>query len=337
VRLRHRRADGSWAWLELENQYTPADDPADAVVVTTMNDISDEMTAHEALRQQERLLRRVAESLPLAVLQLTTDRSVVFANSRFDDLVGRDADPLTALQTVLAAADGAALDAALAAALDEGLDGELEVAVERHDGGGRRICSVGVIALGDREGTPGALLSLTDVTAAVQLREELTVRASTDALTGAANRAATIAALEQALAEPGDAVTAVVFVDLDGFKQLNDTHGHDAGDELLRLTAARLAGLVRPEDVVGRIGGDEFLLVSGGHDGPESALALGRRVREALGQPAIVQRGPVTIRASIGVSCGRAGCDAATLVREADQAMYRSKQQGNGRPVLAAS
>lgn len=335
VRLRHQRADGSWAWLELENQYLPADDPADAVVVTTMNDISDEMAAHEALRQQERLLRRVAESLPLAVLQLTADRSVVFANSRFADLVG-DGDPLPTLLSLLADADRVALERALAAALAEGRDGELEVVVERPRRR-RRICSVGVVALGDREGTPGALLSLTDVTAAVQLREELTVRATTDALTGVANRAKTVAALERALADPGPGVTAVVFVDLDGFKQLNDTHGHDAGDELLRLTAGRLAGLVRPDDVVGRLGGDEFLLVSRGHRGPQSALVLGQRVREALEDPAIVCQGPVSIRASIGVACGRAGADAAALIRAADRAMYRSKEQGRGLPVLAAS
>ncbi|WP_158548523.1 GGDEF domain-containing protein [Blastococcus sp. TF02A-26] len=335
VRLRHRRADGSWAWLELENQYLPADDPADAVVVSTMNDISDEMAAHEALRQQERLLRRVAESLPLAVLQLTADRSVVFANSRFGELVGAG-DPLPTLLAVLAGADAAALEAALAAALDEGVDTELEVVVEQPQRG-RRICSVGVVALGDREGTPGALISLTDVTAAVRLREELTVRATTDPLTGAANRSATMAALERALAEPVDTITAVLFVDLDGFKQLNDTHGHDAGDELLRLTATRLAGVVRPDDVVGRLGGDEFLLVSRGHQDPESAMALGQRVHEALGGPAVVRQGPVTVRASIGVSCGRAGCDPIDLIRRADQAMYRSKQQGRGRPVLAGS
>ncbi len=335
VRLRHRRADGTWAWLELENQYLPADDPADAVVVTTMNDISDEMAAHEALRQQERLLRRVAESLPLAIVQLTADRSVVFANPRFDALVGRpDGDRLAALEAVVRDADRAALAAALTAAIEEGRDGELEVCVES-PAGGTRTCAVGVIALGDREGTPGALLSLADVSAQVRLREELTVRATTDPLTGVANRGAVATALDEALAESGETLTAVVFVDLDGFKPINDVHGHDVGDELLRLTAARLTEAVRPDDVVGRIGGDEFLVVSRGHAAEETALALADRIRTALAEPATLPQGTVPLSASVGVACGRSGGDALSLIRDADQAMYRAKHRGRAVPVLA--
>jgi diguanylate cyclase (GGDEF)-like protein/PAS domain S-box-containing protein len=335
VRLRHRRSDGDWAWLELENTYLPADDPADAVVVTQMNDISDEMAAHDALRQQERLLRRVAESLPLAVLQLAADRSVVFANSRFDALVGRTGDDrLAGLEAALRTEDRPAFAAALGAALDDGRDGELEV-VLRVSAGGTRTCAVGVIALGDREGAPGALLSLSDVSVQVRMREELTVRATTDPLTGVANREAVSTALDEALAEPGDTLTAVVFVDLDGFKPINDTHGHDVGDELLRLTAARLRAAVRPDDVVGRIGGDEFLVVSRGHAATETAMALGRRIRTALAEPASLPQGRIALRASIGVACSPSGCDPLDLIRQADQAMYRSKEQGRGTPVLA--
>lgn len=335
VRLRHLRADGSWAWLELENQYVAAEDPADSVVVTVMNDISDEMAAHEALRQQERLLRRVAESLPVAILQLAADRSVVFANERYDALLGcAEGDRLTALVTALRETDRAALEAALVAALDTGDDAELEVPLSPPGTEDPRICTVGIVGLGDREGAPGALLSLTDVTLQVRAREELVLRATTDPLTGAANRASTLTALERALAASSDTFTAVVFVDLDRFKPINDTYGHAAGDELLRLTAQRLAQLVRPDDVVGRLGGDEFLLVSSGHAGQATAEALGRRVRDALNGPAVLSRGTVELRASIGVACGRAGWDADALVREADQAMYRSKQADRGEPVV---
>ncbi|WP_156036523.1 GGDEF domain-containing protein [Blastococcus sp. URHD0036] len=337
VRLRHRRADGSWAWLELENQYQAADDPADAVVVTAMNDISDEMAAHEALRQQERLLRRVAESLPLGIVQLAADRSVVFANPRFDALVGGpDVDRLAGLDAALDPGDRPAVAAALTAALDEGRDGELEVTV-RLRGGETRTCAIGVISLGESEGAPGALLSVSDVSAHARLREELTVRATTDPLTGVANREAVSSALDEALRHTGDALTAVVFVDLDGFKPINDTYGHDVGDELLRLTATRLCAAVRPDDVVGRIGGDEFLVVSRGHTEPGTALALGRRIQAALGEPAVLASGPVALQASLGVACGGAGTQPISLMREADQAMYRSKQEGAGAPVLAGT
>ncbi|SEP11865.1 sensor domain-containing protein [Trujillonella endophytica] len=335
VRLRHLRADGSWAWLELENHYTPAEDPADAVVLTHMNDISDEMAAHEALRQQERLLRRVAESLPLAILQLGADRSVVFANPRFDELVGRPgADPLAALTAALRPDDRAVLDTALAAALDEGRDGELEVAV-RVPGGQVHVCAVGVIALGEDEGAPGALLSFADVSAHVRTREELTVRAMTDPLTGLANREAVSAALDEALADLGDALIGVLFVDLDGFKPINDTHGHDVGDEVLKLTAARLRAAVRPDDVVGRIGGDEFFVISRGHAEPETALELGHRVRAALAEPARLPQGHIPVSASVGVAWGRAGSDPLDLMRQADKDMYRAKQRRHSTPDLA--
>jgi diguanylate cyclase (GGDEF)-like protein/PAS domain S-box-containing protein len=333
LRLRHGRADGTWAWLELENHYVPADD----AVVTQMTDISDEMAAHEALRAQERLLRRVAESLPLSIVQLAADRSAVFTNSRFDDLTGLPhGDVVAGLEAVLASADRPAFDAALTAALDDGRDGELEVTVER-PGAARRTHSLRLVALGDQEGAPGALLAFADITAQAELRDTLAVRATTDPLTGVANREAVSAVLDEALAESGDGMVAVVFVDLDGFKPINDTYGHDAGDELLRVAAARLRAAVRPGDVVGRIGGDEFLVVSRGHTEAGTAMALGRRLRSMFAEPAALPHGPIPLRASIGVACGRAGSEAADLIREADQAMYRSKQQGRGRPVLAGT
>ena len=333
VRLRHRRADGTWAWLELENQYLPADDPADAVVITHMSDVSDEMAAHEALQQQERLLRRLTESLPQGIAQLTPDREVVHSNSRLPVVLGvpavRTWDDVAAVVD-----DGAreALDTALSRALDDGVDATLEVAV-RTPTGEARVCAVSLVALGDREGAPGALVCVADVTDSARMREELTAKATFDPLTGCHNRASAMAVLEASLAE---GPTAVVFVDLDDFKPVNDTLGHDAGDELLVTTAARLAGVLRRDDIVGRIGGDEFLVVSRGVDGPEAAAALGGRIRAALAVPATIAAGTVPLRASLGIAWAGPGTDGAALTKRADQAMYVSKQGRRGEPVLWA-
>jgi diguanylate cyclase (GGDEF)-like protein/PAS domain S-box-containing protein len=335
VRLRHRRADGSWAWVELENQYRPADDPADAVVVTQMSDISDEMAAHEAVQQRERLLRRVAESLPVGILQLSADGTLVYANGRLAELLG--AERLDGVADLLAAVpepDRTALAAALEGALTAGTDSGLEIGFRDRRTGAARICAVSLVSLGDREGAPGALLSLTDVTDSARMREELTARATFDGLTGCHNRAATLAFLERALGDPAGG-TAVVFVDLDRLKPVNDRLGHDAGDELLAVTAARLSAVLRSDDIVGRIGGDEFLVVCRGLESPDSALAMGHRVREALVVPAELRAGTVEVAASIGVAWAAAGMDATDLVRLADRAMYVSKQEGRSRPVLA--
>ena len=335
VRLRHRCADGQWMWLDLENTYLPADDPADAVVVTQMSDVSDEMAAHEALQQRERLLRRVAESLPVGIMQLATDGSLVFANERLAVILGLPAVAGPAdLEKVVDPADRQALAAALAETMASGADSDLEVGL-RHGGSGEpRVCAISLVSLSDREGAPGALLTVTDVTDSARMREELTAKATFDVLTGCHNRASVIAILDQALRGDEAASTAVLFVDLDKFKPVNDTLGHDAGDELLALTAQRLSGVLRRDDVVGRIGGDEFLIVSRGLDGPASAIAMGHRVREALAEPALLSVGPVDLGASIGVACAQPGDDATGLIKRADRAMYRSKDEGLGRPVL---
>jgi diguanylate cyclase (GGDEF)-like protein/PAS domain S-box-containing protein len=336
VRLRHRRADGSWIWVELENLYQPADDPADAVVVTQVSDISDEMAAHEAVQQRERLLRRVAESLPVGILQLSADRGLVFANSRLAAILG--VDEVTGTDELLSAvgdADRPALTAALDAALEDGVDAELEVRFRHRTSGDARVCSVSLVSLGDREGAPGALLSVTDVTDSARMREELTAKATYDVLTGCHNRASTLAVLEQAVHDPAGTGTAVIFVDLDRLKPVNDTMGHDAGDELLALAARRLSGVLRRDDIVGRIGGDEFLVVCRGLDSAEAAMAMGQRVREALVAPAVLTAGPVDVSASIGVACATPGMDVTALIKLADRAMYVSKQEGRGRPVLS--
>jgi diguanylate cyclase (GGDEF)-like protein/PAS domain S-box-containing protein len=334
IRLRHRRADGTWAWVELENTYLPPEDPAgEPVVITQVSDISDEMAAHEAVQQRERLLRRVAESLPVGILQLSADRELVYANSRLRALLGlRALTGVADLTAALDPGDRAVLEAALGAALAGEEDAELEVGVLDAGTGVRRVCAVSLVALGDREGAPGALLSLTDVTDSVRAREELTERATFDVLTGCHNRASTMAVLERAVRE-GPA--AVVFVDLDRLKPVNDTLGHDAGDELLALTASRLTTVLRREDIVGRIGGDEFLVVCRGLGSPDSALAMGHRVREALTAPAVVAGQQVDVSAGIGVAWAQPGADVAALVKRADEAMYVSKQEGSGRPVLA--
>lgn len=336
VRLRHRRADGSFAWVELENQYLPADDPADAVVVTQMNDISDEMAAHEAVQQRERLLRRVADSLPVGILQLAADRTLVYANARLAAVLGTDAVTGVAdLVALVSEADHDRFTVALDAALAGEADTQLEIGVVHRATGEARVCAVSLVSLSDREGAPGALLSVSDVTDSARMRAELTAKATFDVLTGCHNRASTLAFLEQALAGPAGPQTAVIFVDLDRLKPVNDSMGHDAGDELLALTAARLAGVLRRDDIVGRIGGDEFLVVCRGLENAKAALAMGKRVREALIAPAVLTAGPVDVAASIGVAYATPGADVHMLIRQADRAMYVSKQEGRGRPVLA--
>jgi diguanylate cyclase (GGDEF)-like protein/PAS domain S-box-containing protein len=160
--------------------------------------------------------------------------------------------------------------------------------------------------------------------------ERIRFEALHDPLTGLANRTLLRDRLEQALArsERGHGATAVLFVDLDGFKQVNDGYGHSAGDAVLSELGARMRGAVRPADTVARLGGDEFVVVCEEVD-HEAALALGRRMQDAIGLPITAAGVEHRLSASIGIALGQDDPDA--LVRDADAAAYRAKAGPGGR------
>jgi diguanylate cyclase (GGDEF)-like protein/PAS domain S-box-containing protein len=310
-------------------------DPARRCVVSEMVDVSERMEAVDALRAREALLRRLTEALPLGIIQIDAERRVVYRNKRLSAILGQaDAATLDDHFRHVAPADRGAFDAALTALLDGGEAAELELAI---DGSGCvRRCSVTMLALGAANGaTTGAIVSVADITERVRLRDELERRARYDELTRCHNRASILQALDGVMLTQRTSRTgvAVIFVDLDHFKAINDRHGHAAGDELLRLTGQRLLACVRGDDIVGRLGGDEFLVVCPSLESPALALALADRIASALAEPAMFGTTAIASSASIGVAWTNEaiGCDA--IVALADEAMYESKRMANG-PVL---
>ncbi|MDQ1498099.1 MAG: hypothetical protein QOI86_1439 [Actinomycetota bacterium] len=164
-------------------------------------------------------------------------------------------------------------------------------------------------------------------------QRSLTRQANHDSLTGLANRAAFRARLEAALARPErrSGTQAVLFVDLDDFKDVNDTLGHAAGDELLSVVAARLETTVRPGDLVARLGGDEFALLLDGVPDPAAALAVAERTVTALATPVEIDGTWVHVGASVGLAMRHHDSDPESLMREADVAMYTAKGRGKNR------
>jgi diguanylate cyclase (GGDEF)-like protein len=156
-------------------------------------------------------------------------------------------------------------------------------------------------------------------------------QATHDALTGLANRALFRSQLEAALNQAGGTEAAVLFVDLDDFKTVNDSCGHAVGDELLIAVAARLTACVRSGDTVARLGGDEFAVLL--EDAGEAiAVQTAERLTSTLGAPVALSSTRVTIRASIGIAVTPAGGrDAGAILRNADVAMYAAKERGKGR------
>ncbi|MET0493313.1 MAG: diguanylate cyclase [Actinoplanes sp.] len=151
-----------------------------------------------------------------------------------------------------------------------------------------------------------------------------------DTLTGLPNRALFLERADAAIAQKGP--VAALFLDLDGFKPVNDTYGHAAGDALLAEVGARLIAATRPEDFVSRFGGDEFLVLCRGLRDDDAAFAVADRVRHDLSQPYEVDGRTVTIGVSIGIAVLDEYADTAeTLVHNADLALYEAKRSGRGR------
>jgi diguanylate cyclase (GGDEF)-like protein/PAS domain S-box-containing protein len=351
VRLRHRRRDGSWIWLEVTN-HNRLEDPDYRCVLAEMVDISEEMATQEALRAREQLLDRLAETLPLGLLQVDSASRVIYTNDRLHSMVGtgRVGTVKEQLSNVFEE-DRAAVREAFNAVLTSGVDSDIEVRVRPYGERDKevRYCSLNLRALTSASGeVSGAIVCLADVTENARAREELRTRATFDAVTRCFNRASTLAELESKLAASAiDEVEAlldpenpprrpaVIYVDLDNFKEVNDAHGHSAGDEFLQVVAERLRRCVRSEDVVGRIGGDEFLVICPHIAATAEAMMVANRLASSLRNQIALQKVSLPSSASLGVAWPEGPeITPETLVAQADIAMYRSKREGSGQPVL---
>jgi diguanylate cyclase (GGDEF)-like protein/PAS domain S-box-containing protein len=187
----------------------------------------------------------------------------------------------------------------------------------------------------DWDGRPARLVLAADVTARTRLEAELTRQALHDPLTGLGNRTLFRARVEAALARAareggaaGGAGVAVLFLDLDNFKTVNDSLGHGAGDALLTAVARRLLSATRGCDAVARLGGDEFAVLLDAVRDPSEAVVVAERVLDALRRPVVLDGAEVAAPASVGIATSAHADTAEALLRDADVAMYQAKAQG---------
>lgn len=183
-------------------------------------------------------------------------------------------------------------------------------------------------------------LAALDVTHRETEKERLHELAYHDRLTGLPNRALFFDRFQQVIAQSlrNKKKTALLFIDLDGFKRVNDTLGHDAGDSVLKAVADRLTSLVRKSDTVARLGGDEFVILLREVELVQDVLNMAQKIIDTLGQEVRLESGEVPkIGASIGISiCPDNGVNLDELLMAADQAMYQSKERGKNTFTLAA-
>lgn len=207
--------------------------------------------------------------------------------------------------------------------------------------GGERIFELDVSVLGDeRNDHAGHLVVLRDVTARKQAEARLAWLAHFDVVTGLPNRALFDDRLERALAsvQRRDGSLAVLFLDLDRFKLINDSFGHNAGDEVLIAVSRRLSSVLRSEDTIARFGGDEFSVLLPDIEYPSGPLAVAQKMQAVLSEPLSVNGRTVVVTASVGIAvCPTDGNDQRSLINQADAAMYTAKAHGGSRVRFASS
>lgn len=328
LRVRHRTGGGEWRWVEIVNTNL-LDDPDQGCVMTEMIDISDEMAMQEALQAREELFRRLAETVPVGLLHLDAGGAVVYTNRRLSATLGvASSASVDGWLATVSAGDRPRVGEALANALAGGGDIDLDVRVVRAERDVRR-CTFAFRAVAGG----GALVAVSDVTDSARLYEELERQATYDALTGCYNRASIVAALAAHI-ESGTE-TGVLYVDVDHFKDVNDIFGHGTGDELLRSTVERIHGVLRDGDRVGRLGGDEFLVVCPNVRDGQELDAIACRVTATLEDETVIGGHRLQIGASVGAVLAQ-GEPVDDVLARADRAMYTAKR-GRREPTESAN
>lgn len=264
------------------------------------------------------------------------DRSIAFVSPSVESVLGYSIDEFTRLSTpeLIHPEDlPEAVETAVRLRGEPGLSYRSTLRVRRADGRWIWVEIVGQNLLEDPE-VRGVIQTLRDVSERRALEQRLVEQAHHDALTGLANRRSFIESLEEVLGSDATSAVGVVYLDLDHFKPVNDRLGHAAGDEVLRVVAARIRSAARARDLPARLGGDEFVVLAHGIADEPTARAAGTRLHDAVTGPVEVVRGTVVeVGASVGVAFTRGPCSADELIARADAALYEAKR-GRGRVVV---
>ncbi|WEO76355.1 EAL domain-containing protein [Cryobacterium sp. SO2] len=304
--------------------------------VVSLRDVHEETLARQALEASETMFRAVLTSSSTGMILCDLTGRIQVVNKALCRMLHRDEAGLLGRSTddLVHPADRAALAQARATTIAaDGSASTIELRLIRADGviiWARRSSSLirNAAAAPDR-----LVVQLEDVTTEHEAREELRVQAFNDRLTGMHNRAWILNALELDLdqAQRSGGTVGVLFIDLDNFKLVNDSLGHAAGDEVLAEIAERMMGAMRPQDRVGRFGGDEFVVVvPDGHD-PAEVERVAERIATALGTELTIEGHRIMPTVSIGIALSTPESTAASLLRDTDSALFRAKKSGRAR------
>jgi diguanylate cyclase (GGDEF)-like protein/PAS domain S-box-containing protein len=323
VHYRARHRDGRWVPCEAKATNLFADPTVDGLVVT-VRDLTDELAAAERFRQ-------IADNATDVIYRLRLDDlSFEYVNDSVTRCTGLTpaeirSDPMGSIGRIIHPDDLPRVERYLHQDFTAPHLDTVELRWVHRDG---RVtwAEHRFTIVRDAAGMPVVIDGIArDISSSKALEEELSLLAQRDDLTGLPNRRALLEIIERRLQAEGS--IGVLFIDLDGFKTVNDALGHDAGDHLLVAVAGRLSANIRADDVVVRFAGDEFVVLTD----PDGLVWLAARLLEEVSAPFSLTAGRAVVSASIGTAVGRRGDDPTELLRRADQAMYRAKRSGKAR------
>jgi diguanylate cyclase (GGDEF)-like protein/PAS domain S-box-containing protein len=298
----------------------------------------DHARIHTLISESEQLFRAMFDRSPIAIALMTEDRCLTRVNPACVRLLGRDAAKLVGRAAPeLSPPDGPG-PGQLTAPCDSGDPDQYEVHFTRPDGSEiwGRVNSTPLVPE-TRQGARLILVQVEDITQLRSMQARFAHAATHDQLTGLANRALVLDRLTEALTDalPREDRIAVLFCDVDHFKEINDTLGHAAGDQLLAEIGRRLALVTRAHDIAGRFGGDEFVVIAYPVPTPEEGGRLADRVLRSVCRPVELDAGTLLPSLSIGAALSAPDDSADSLVAAADRALYAAKAGGRGQWQLA--
>lgn len=305
---------------------------------TLVADVTSYRETQRALQESEARLHTVADALPMCVAYIDADERYRFNNLACERSFGRPRDELYG-QTVRALLGDAAYSA-VEPHIRSALRGEA-VTFQSENAGGSYVCHetqyIPQLAA-DGSTVLGFHAVVTDITRQKLEERRLIELARVDPLTGLINRAGFELRVAQAMerCSTSGALMALMYIDIDRFKQINDTYGHNAGDALLREFAARLSRALRSSDTVARLGGDEFTVIMEGLPMPEVASTVAAKVVQAMRAPFVIDQQTIDVTTSIGLAFYQG--DATTveaLVQQADAMLYKAKGAGRNNVQMA--
>ncbi len=331
---------GARAVRDGAQDYLVKQDTDSALLLRSIRYALERQAAEEALRESEERFALAVRGANDGLWDWDLKHSSLYVSPRWKEMLGHAGERLTDNPEEWLARIHPAERSQVTHAIDAHLHGETphfeqEYRIRHREGHYLWVLARGVVVRDDSGTALRMAGSQTDITARKRAEAQLLHDAFHDVLTGLANRALFVDRLQVALASAArkrNGNFAVLFLDLDRFKNVNDSLGHAAGDQLLTAIARRLEGFLRPGDTLARLGGDEFAILVNEVIEVADAVHVAQRVQELLSQRFLIDNGEVYISASVGIALSSTGYRSADeILRDADISMYRAKAAGRNR------